>query len=182
MWSDILDGIIPTCREFEDKLIQLVWRSRPLLASSASAISTGTVGTTASSTPLTSGSVVRGVHLPAGTVLPLAPSRKGSDIGFDEKSALGNSLPELTSEKERKTGAATALAKAQNGKGKKKSFWSFFSWRLKAANQDDDLEDGEGKPEKRPIRLFAPIYGGLGAGLSLFFIGSGVSECPSLLA
>ena len=33
----------------------------------------------------------------------------------------------------------------------------------------------DGKPEPRPIRLFAPIYGGLGAGLSVFFIGSGIS-------
>jgi hypothetical protein len=28
-WSDHLDGIIPTCKELEDKLISLVWKFRP---------------------------------------------------------------------------------------------------------------------------------------------------------
>ena len=39
----------------------------------------------------------------------------------------------------------------------------------------------DGRPEPRPIRLFAPIYGGLGAGLSVFFIGSGFSTLALFL-
>lgn len=29
IWSDNLDSIIPTCKDFEDRLIKLLWRSRP---------------------------------------------------------------------------------------------------------------------------------------------------------
>ena len=41
IWSDNLDNIIPICRDFEDKLIKLVWRARAPLPSSASAITAG---------------------------------------------------------------------------------------------------------------------------------------------
>lgn len=33
MWSYSLDTIIPTCRDFEDKLINLVWKNRPAFGS-----------------------------------------------------------------------------------------------------------------------------------------------------
>lgn len=36
VWSDELDSIIPTCRDFEDRLIKLLWRSRPPPLSSSS--------------------------------------------------------------------------------------------------------------------------------------------------
>jgi hypothetical protein len=29
VWSDTLDNIIPTCHDFEERLIKLLWRSRP---------------------------------------------------------------------------------------------------------------------------------------------------------
>lgn len=29
VWSDSIDSIIPTCRDFEERLIKLLWRSRP---------------------------------------------------------------------------------------------------------------------------------------------------------
>ena len=61
----------------------------------------------------------------------------------------------------------------------KRSF--LFGWRVtgssnKAAEQGKSGDIENVGPEPRPIRLFAPIYGGLGAALSIFFIGSGVSE------
>lgn len=34
VWSDSLDTIIPIARDFEDRLIRLLWRNRPLLTSS----------------------------------------------------------------------------------------------------------------------------------------------------
>ena len=34
VWSDSLDTIIPIARDFEDRLIRLLWRSRPALTSS----------------------------------------------------------------------------------------------------------------------------------------------------
>lgn len=46
---------------------------------------------------------------------------------------------------------------------------SWFGWRSTGEKQvkDRELEEGEGHKEERPIRLFAPVYGGLGAGLSI---------------
>ncbi|KAJ7740916.1 glycosyl transferase family group 2-domain-containing protein [Mycena maculata] len=35
VWSESLDAIIPTCQDFEDRLIKLLWRSRPTGASSS---------------------------------------------------------------------------------------------------------------------------------------------------
>lgn len=29
VWSDSIDTIIPTCHDFEERLIKLLWRSRP---------------------------------------------------------------------------------------------------------------------------------------------------------
>lgn len=32
LWSDDLDGIIPLCRDFEERLIKLVWRARGVVS------------------------------------------------------------------------------------------------------------------------------------------------------
>ena len=45
VWSDSIDSIIPTCRDFEERLIKLLWRSRP----------TGGMATSASMPTITSG-------------------------------------------------------------------------------------------------------------------------------
>lgn len=61
---------------------------------------------------------------------------------------------------------------------KASSKWkSFFGWRAtknsvqakhkESEKKNGDLEKGGSKKSKRPIRLFTPVYGGLGAGLSL---------------
>ncbi|KAH7922287.1 hypothetical protein BV22DRAFT_1037622 [Leucogyrophana mollusca] len=42
LWSDSLDNIIPLCRDFEDKLIKLVWRSRGALSAAPSELSPST--------------------------------------------------------------------------------------------------------------------------------------------
>ncbi|KAH8830090.1 glycosyl transferase family group 2-domain-containing protein [Flagelloscypha sp. PMI_526] len=58
----------------------------------------------------------------------------------------------------------------------KKARW--FNWKIAAAPAKAitvDPEKASKSANVRPIRLFAPIYGGLGAGLSLFFIASGLN-------
>ncbi|KAJ7594440.1 glycosyl transferase family group 2-domain-containing protein [Mycena floridula] len=49
VWSDELDTIIPLCNDFEDRLIKLLWRSRPAAALASSASST--TGMSASAPP-----------------------------------------------------------------------------------------------------------------------------------
>lgn len=39
LWSNDLDGIIPQCRDFEARLIKLVWRARGLISAATSELS-----------------------------------------------------------------------------------------------------------------------------------------------
>jgi hypothetical protein len=143
VWADELDRIVPLCAEFEEKIMKLVWRTRPPAPS--------IVTTTTNS---------------------VNPSTTGSNVNLNEKTPI---TPV--------TDAAVAVVLA----GKEipgaadeppASTWK-WSWRLSkkrpSAVISDDLEKGSAGREARPIRLFAPVYGGLGLGLSVFFMASGVA-------
>ena len=138
VWSDNLDGIIPLCQDFEDKLIKLVWRSRPALPSTTTNSSFGT-------TPSVIGS---------GSDVDLTEKEKGH-AGRRRKSSVSNSKPPPPPPK-------------------KKSSRFGWSWKL-SSSSSEPAEKLEGDEEKgmthpkdaRPVRLFAPFYGGLGAALSL---------------
>lgn len=159
VWADNLDYIIPICRDFEDKLIKLVWRSRPATSSAASGITSGSIGS-----------------------LGLSPSASASPstTNLSEKLVSSGSAPSTPGN----NGALSAAERAEEtrkGQAKKKSNW--FGWRVATKEEKMDEKGVEdGKPEPRPIRLFAPIYGGLGAGLSIFFIASGTSECLEIIS
>ncbi|KAI0364861.1 hypothetical protein BV20DRAFT_812457 [Pilatotrama ljubarskyi] len=129
VWSYNLDSIIPTCRDFEDKLIKLVWKRRSAFASLASSV---------------------------------APSATPSDVNLTEKSQTA-----LVTEKE----VPAPAPKDKSTPPKKKRSWGLGYWKADAS----DLEKTAEGPSARPTRLFAPVYCGLGAALSLFFVGSGVS-------
>jgi hypothetical protein len=46
--------------------------------------------------------------------------------------------------------------------------WKIFGWSWTTSKADRaDLEKGADMPSSRPIRLLAPIYAGLGAGLAI---------------
>ncbi|EJF59432.1 hypothetical protein DICSQDRAFT_108818 [Dichomitus squalens LYAD-421 SS1] len=128
VWTYDLDSIIPTCRDFEEKLIKLVWTRRSAFASLASSA---------------------------------APSTVASNVNLTEKTV------EATSEK---PGAVVPAPKELKAP-KKRGCNIFGYWKANAS----DVEKTADGPSARPMRMFAPVYCGLGAGLSLFFIGSGVS-------
>ncbi|KAJ7186447.1 glycosyl transferase family group 2-domain-containing protein [Mycena filopes] len=155
-WSDSIDDIVPLTADFEEKLMKLVWRSRSTTGGSASIL-------TAGSTPSASAS----------------PSiLTGSDVNLRPHQGSMPSVAELP--------ASPVTEKPQSPVQKPKGFLG-WSWRLSSAppptsssdpEKVTDLEKGEvddGGRAARPIRLFAPVYGGLGAGLSLFFLASGFS-------
>ncbi|KDQ58169.1 hypothetical protein JAAARDRAFT_193608 [Jaapia argillacea MUCL 33604] len=58
---------------------------------------------------------------------------------------------------------------------------SAWGWKLNSAARGKkklaacDVEKGVAEKDTRPLRLFAPMYNGLGCALSIFFIGSGVN-------
>ncbi|KAH9850478.1 glycosyl transferase family group 2-domain-containing protein [Lenzites betulinus] len=126
VWSYHLDTIIPTCRDFEDKLIKLVWNHRSGNPSISSVI---------------------------------LPSNTSSDVQLNEKT------PEAT------TKEVAAPAENKRAKASKKRRCGLGYW----VTDKDDVEKTAAGPSTRPIRLFAPVYNGLGVALAIFFIGSGVS-------
>ncbi|THH11529.1 hypothetical protein EW145_g574 [Phellinidium pouzarii] len=160
IWSDNLDYIIPVCRDFEDKLIKLVWRARPPMSSNASAVTAGSLGTLG----------------PTSSVAPSMANLTGAVKEKEDESAIRVAEAAINEE-------AAAELRAQA----KKSF-GWFGWRttkgkkgltapdMGSGGRTEKLGEAEADgPEARPIRLFAPIYGGLGAGMSIFFIGSGTN-------
>ncbi|KIJ60764.1 hypothetical protein HYDPIDRAFT_98170 [Hydnomerulius pinastri MD-312] len=72
VWSDSLDAIVPVARDFEERLIRLLWRNRPLLPSS-----------TFSSTPSAPGSVSGHSHSHLGVSRAL---EKPADSSSNESS------------------------------------------------------------------------------------------------
>ncbi|KAI0357210.1 hypothetical protein OH77DRAFT_142459 [Trametes cingulata] len=129
VWSYQLDTIIPTCRDFEDKLIKLVWNLR-------------SGNTSISSIVLPSSGASSAVHL-------------------NEKA------PDQASAKE-----VTAPTEDARPKANKKSRRCGLGYWLTDKGDVEKTADG---PSPRPIRLFAPVYNGLGVAMSIFFIGSGVA-------
>ncbi|TFK84669.1 hypothetical protein K466DRAFT_601808 [Polyporus arcularius HHB13444] len=128
VWTYDLDSIIPTCRDFEEKLIKLVWTRRSAFASLASSAAASTMA--------------------------------ASDVNLTEKPS-----PAATEK------AGIVLAPKELKEPKKRGCNIFGYWRADAT----DLEKTAEGPSARPVRMFAPVYCGLGAALSLFFIGSGAS-------
>ena len=119
VWTYDLDSIIPTCRDFEDKLIKLVWNRRSAFASMASSASASTFG---------------------------------SDVNLTEKPHP------VVAEKE-----VVLAPKDLRAPPKKRSCNIFSYWKADAS----DLEKTAEGLSPRPTHLFAPVYCGLGAALSL---------------
>ncbi|KAJ7659258.1 glycosyl transferase family group 2-domain-containing protein [Mycena polygramma] len=168
VWSDDIDAIVPLCSDFEEKLMKLVWKSRSHVhPSSASVLTMG-------NSIITSGSTGTGVSSVTASDVELAP-RTDAEKGLV-------TVQETESEKPK-----TAPTPKKKGK---------WSWKLSPSSPahsstpsapatpstPTDPEKGLRKEEEvetgraaRPIRLFAPFYGGVGAALSVFFVASGLT-------
>ncbi|KIY43226.1 hypothetical protein FISHEDRAFT_53946 [Fistulina hepatica ATCC 64428] len=133
VWSDDLDTIVAQCNEFDEKLMKLVWRSRPTLST-------------------------------ASTNFSLTSSRAASDSELNPRERHDQNVDEKAQDN-----------LAAKSKPKKARQCKWLSWKLSSTGSaEKDPEKAQGL-SPRPIRLFAPVYGGLGAALSTFFILSGVS-------
>ncbi|THG96109.1 hypothetical protein EW026_g5663 [Hermanssonia centrifuga] len=134
VWAYNFDDIIPTVRDFEDKLLKLLLLQRSAYASLSSSV---------------------------------APSTVGSAVNLNEKAT------QIINETEVE---AFAKEKEENSKRdhdkRKKKRSCGFGYFVSAKEDIEKTADGS---SARPIRLFAPFYGGFAAALSLFFMGSGIS-------
>ena len=185
IWSESLDRIIPLCQEFEERLIKLLWRSRPLLnSSSASSQAVAAAGSSAGDgnesllgCPV-SGSV-EALPGPSGN-----GNRNSNGIAALVKGPFGEQGRELDeSEKDEKDKDQVVSRfsahlnghnhdqKSEDGgsnntaRGGYKRTWYGKKVFVPPSKQEDDLE--RCKEERRPIRLYAPLYNGLAAGIAL---------------
>ncbi|KAF9530692.1 glycosyl transferase family group 2-domain-containing protein [Crepidotus variabilis] len=155
VWCDSLEQIVPLCNDFDEKMMKLVWRSRnhnhtPSLVTSPSNSS--------------------------------APSTTPSNINLTEKIKSGNDVAlaiavESLQEKQKITTVEDVGSNPDSVAGTTKKRWGWGGWRLSPKKTaSPSVSDPEKAHERlpRPIRLFAPLYTGLGAGLALFFIACGV--------
>ncbi|KIM43612.1 hypothetical protein M413DRAFT_68979 [Hebeloma cylindrosporum] len=133
IWSESLDRIIPLCQDFEERLIKLLWRARPVVPTTPNS----------SGSPSAAGSYCHGTG--------------GGGVGSDSFASSQREQEEKTKKGYRRTwyGKKIFLQSGVDEKG----------------GALDDVEElrGEGK---RPVRLYAPLYNGLAAGIALFFVGS----------
>ncbi|KJA17902.1 hypothetical protein HYPSUDRAFT_205759 [Hypholoma sublateritium FD-334 SS-4] len=156
LWSYSLETMIPLCKEFEEKLIKHIWRTRNV-AAHGSGPTPSLVGSRISSAPSAAAS---------STALNLR----------DSKMPLPNEtevrVEEVETKPERES--AEAAPAASSAPPQKKPWWS---WRLDArpaAPPSSDVE--KGAPEKpRKLVLIGPIYAGFGAGLAAYFATAGIS-------
>jgi hypothetical protein len=184
IWSESLDRIIPLCQDFEERLIKLLWRARPLVhtpsnSSAAGSYDHGIYGVKRSSTGGSvsdsaelvehsgsgSGSSVNGEVAGGGTTEKGKQGRSGA-AGGEREVAFGVNVP-----MEKVGSDSSALSRGQ-GKGYRRTWYGkkvlFQSGEVDEKGGggvlDDEEELGEGK---RPVMLYAPLYNGLAAGLAL---------------
>ena len=119
IWTDDFNTIIPLAREFEDKLIKLVWKNRLAFSAPNSA--------------------------------PQSPATT-SAVELNEKAGPGTPEP---------IGRDTPPTKSKGSFG-----WKLFS-RAPAVPKDQDPEKGVPEDTPRRMRMFAPLYNGLGCALSI---------------
>ncbi|TBU27325.1 glycosyl transferase family group 2-domain-containing protein [Dichomitus squalens] len=183
VWSDSIDTIIPICHDFEERLIKLLWRSRPGVPGSHP---TSSSGHPASATGSVSGHSMQQLNtrlsqsqLRRNSVLPGTPGRgtpvpgtpRGVFVGSG--GVLGMSAEDLAldSLKEKEPAEPETVTKT------KRTWWGGKK-TVTIERQPSALaayRDVEAGSEARRTVLLAPIYNGLAAGLSMFFIGNGIN-------
>ncbi|PPQ78438.1 hypothetical protein CVT25_011883 [Psilocybe cyanescens] len=147
LWSYNLETILPLCKEFEEKLIKHIWRTRTVSHRPAPSVS--------SASPTTI-SVV---------------SPEGSQTALNEKAAVTSvRVDEVKPEPEEAVQPASAITLADASTPAKRSWWS---WKLQprsaaaggSTSSSSDPEKG-GKRKERKLVLIGPIYAGMGAAMS----------------
>ncbi|TCD67730.1 hypothetical protein EIP91_012031 [Steccherinum ochraceum] len=145
IWAYNLDNIIPACKDFEDKMIRLVWNQRSAFSSLVASASPSIIDSEAN-------------------LYEKAEPSDDSVGGGESASAdrVGKEAAELPKKPEKQWKKSSRRC----GLG----YWFV---------QQNDVEAASRSPSSRPMRLFAPVYGGLACALSIcdyhHFIGTGVN-------
>ncbi|KAI0763980.1 glycosyl transferase family group 2-domain-containing protein [Trametes elegans] len=188
VWSDTIDTIIPICQDFEERLIKLLWRSRP--GGFPGSHPTSTNSHPASVSGSVSGHSLQQIntrlsqsHLRRSSVLPGAPGTPGAaqsvpgtprGVFIGSGGVLGMSAEDLALGEEKEAEVKEVSAPRTRTK---RTWWGGKRTIPVSETESavDAYADVEAGPEPRRPMLLAPIYNGLAAGLSIFFIGNGVN-------
>ena len=174
VWAHALDDLIPACRDFEEKLIRLVWARRATLVpapTSPSVSSTpGPVSILATSSAYPSAA-------PSASDIHLNEKTSGADVAVVP--ILKNESTSATTNAAAAT-AAAAASRAANSRNAPRSggfslgsLFGYFVSAKKDVAETHGADAEKGGSDVRPTRLLAPFYCGLACALSfcmfLFF-------------
>ncbi|KAG6873721.1 hypothetical protein C0995_012187 [Termitomyces sp. Mi166 len=164
IWSDVLDRIVPTCTDFEDRLIKLLWRVQPVPSIAPSTVSHP------HSPSLTHSLSHHDINSARSSIEVLAsPPKRNSLASVPASSPLARPAP--TSRKKFKRTwygrkVQVPLEEPEDGSIP-------MDEKGVVEQEDEDSKWNEAKQTRRTM-LLAPLYNGLAAGLSLIFIGNGI--------
>lgn len=151
VWADGPDTIIPTCNDFEERLIKLLWRARPGFGATPSA----------SSHPASYADSAS-----AHSLIPV--TARGSATPSERRVPLGRNTPGADAIKE---DVEKALSQASNEPRVVRTFKRrWYGKRVVKEDRFSNAEDAielEFASEKRPTMLYSPLYNGIAAALSL---------------
>jgi hypothetical protein len=151
VWADGPDTIIPTCNDFEERLIKLLWRARPGFGATPSSSHPASYADSASGHSLI-GITARGSAAPSVQRVPVGRSTPGADTtkeDVEKAFAKVSSEPQVVRAVKRRWYGKRVVVQEK---------------RFPRASDEPEPEYG---PEKRPVMLYAPLYNGIAAGLSL---------------
>jgi len=152
VWADGPDTIIPTCNDFEERLIKLLWRARPGFGAAPSSSSHPASYADSASAHSLIGITARGSAAPSERRVPVGRSTPGADtIKEDDEKAIAKESSEPQ-------GVRTV---------KRRWYGKRVVVEEKRFPRADDEAESEYGQEKRPAMLYAPLYNGIAAGLSL---------------
>ena len=139
VWAPSIETIIPTCHDFEDRLMKLLWRSRPPVVAEG-------VGTSSNSVSGHSAQAANPFRTPT-------PSRYSSVFGFFPPTPNPGLTDTVTTPRSNDPEKGIPVVETKTKR----------TWYGKRYTVDVDPN----APIPRPTVLYACVYNGLAAGLSL---------------
>ena len=166
IWSESLDHIIPICHDFEERLIKLLWRSRPLPMAPSSSYNTTNVCSAGSAVDVSGsneafarGSVVRYSRPPSVLAARAGPGATVLKELYGEQERDGDDELEKVAVEKSEGGDVEAPER------RRRATRTWYGGKM-VVDDDYGLEDAEGF-ERRKIKLYTPLYNGLGAGVAV---------------
>jgi hypothetical protein len=161
IWSDSLETIIPTCNDFEERVIKLLWRSRP------SAINGTSTPGTLSPPPSVDGHDLSRIASRQTSFLR-SPVGLGRVYGMslDDPEFRSAIVDEKGKDKEESRTLEQVTIEGPLGVRDGNVIQEKTTWYGRKYYVQVDLEN-QRNGSKRPTKLYSPLYNGLAAAISI---------------